>query len=172
MLKTIKVIKDLTGQAPRGWYYGNVQCQAGERSRALTVKAYKDAGQELKYWSDDYSDDLPHWIPRPGDRDQGLLIVPYALDTNDYKDGAHNSFLSPDNFASYLIGAFNELYREGERGSPKMLSIGLHCRLVGRPGRLAGLRKFFEHVKQHDGVWYAKREEIAEHWIKTFPYAP
>ena len=165
------MIKDLTGQAPRGWYYGNVQCEAGERSRALTVKAYTDAGEELKYWSDDYSDDLPHWIPRPGTSgDKGLLIVPYALDSNDYKDGAHNSFLSPDNFASYLIGAFDELYREGQAGSPKMLSIGLHCRLVGRPGRLAGLRKFFDHVAKHDGVWYAKREEIADHWIKAHPY--
>jgi hypothetical protein len=94
------------------------------------------------------------------------------LDTNDYKDGNHNSFLSPDNFASYLIGAFDELYREGVAGRPKMMSIGLHARLVGRPGRIAGLglRKFFEHVKKHEGVWYATREEIADHWAEVHPY--
>ena len=92
------------------------------------------------------------------------------LDTNDYKDGNHNSFLSPDNFASYLIGAFDELYHEGKNGSPKMLSVGLHARLVGRPGRIAGLRKFFEHASKHDGVWFATREEIADHWTKTHPY--
>jgi peptidoglycan/xylan/chitin deacetylase (PgdA/CDA1 family) len=93
-----------------------------------------------------------------------------SLDTNDYKDGNHNSFLSPDNFASYLIGAFDELYREGVAGRPKMMSIGLHARLVGRPGRIAGLRKFFEHVKKHEGVWYATREEIADHWAEVHPY--
>ena len=94
------------------------------------------------------------------------------LDTNDYKDGNHNSFLTPDNFANYLIGAFDELYAEGADGSPKMMSVGLHARLVGRPGRLAGLRKFLEHAKKHDGVWFATREEIADHWTKTHPYSP
>lgn len=93
-----------------------------------------------------------------------------SLDTNDYKDGSHNAWLSPDNFATYLISAFDELYKEGVEGSPKMLSIGLHARLVGRPGRIAGLRKFFEHVERREGVWYATREEIADHWIKTHPY--
>lgn len=92
------------------------------------------------------------------------------LDTNDMKDGNHNSFLSPDNFASYLIGAFDELYREGQDGAPKMLSIGLHARLMGRPGRVAGLRKFIEHAQEHEGVWFATREEIADHWASVHPY--
>ena len=93
------------------------------------------------------------------------------MDTNDYKDGTHNAWLSPDNFAAYLIGAFDELYREGKAGSPKMMSIGLHARLVGHPGRMAGLRKFFDHVEKYrEDVWYAKREEIADHWIKTHRY--
>lgn len=92
------------------------------------------------------------------------------LDTNDYKDGSHNSFLSPDAFFSYLKGAFDELYREGQAGQAKMMSVGMHCRLVGRPGRLAGLRRFLEYVRGHDGVWVATREEIADHWKKTYPY--
>jgi hypothetical protein len=93
------------------------------------------------------------------------------LDTNDYKDGGHNAWLSPDNFAAYLIGAFDELYREGMNGQPKMLSIGLHARLIGRPGRIAGLRKFLDHVaKYRDHVWFAKREEIADHWSQHHPY--
>jgi peptidoglycan/xylan/chitin deacetylase (PgdA/CDA1 family) len=97
-------------------------------------------------------------------------LTPASLDTNDYKDGAHNAWLTPDNFASYLIGAFDELYREGLAGSPKMFSIGLHCRLIGRPGRLAGLRKFLEHTRKYEGVWFATREEIADHWKETYPY--
>jgi len=106
-----------------------------------------------------------------------IAIDDDRLDTNDYKDGGHNAFLSPDNFASYLIGCFDELYKEGKEGHPKMMSIGLHARLVGRPARIAGLRKFFEHVKRVSesdggGVWYATREEIADHWIKRFPYSP
>lgn len=98
------------------------------------------------------------------------LTMVSRLDTNDYKDGNHNSFLSPDNFASYLIGAFDELYHEGKSGQAKMMSVGLHARLVGRPGRIAGLRKFIEHAQKHDGVWFATREEIADHWAKTHPY--
>lgn len=168
--KAINAIRDITGKPPVGWYYGMVQSKAGVRSRALVAKTFEEEGLPLKYYSDDYSDDLPHWIERPHAPGQGLLVVPYALDTNDYKDGSHNSFLSPDNFASYLIGAFDELYREGEAGSAKMMSVGLHARLVGRPGRLAGLRKFIEHAKKHDGVWFATREDIADHWSKVHPY--
>lgn len=99
-----------------------------------------------------------------------ILYSCLRLDTNDYKDGSHNAWLTPDNFANYLIGCFDELYREGEAGSPKMMSIGLHARLVGRPGRIAGLRKFIEHAQKHKGVWFATREEIADHWAKTHPY--
>ncbi|WWD17587.1 hypothetical protein CI109_102028 [Kwoniella shandongensis] len=169
--KTIEAIKDVGGKPPVGWYYGMVQSKAGVRSRALVVKTFAEEGLPLKYYSDDYSDDLPHYVPTPGGQDdKGLLVIPYALDTNDYKDGNHNSFLSPDNFASYLIGAFDELYKEGVDGSPKMMSVGLHARLVGRPGRIAGLRKFFEHAKKHEGVWFATREEIADHWRKQHPY--
>ncbi|RSH83778.1 hypothetical protein EHS25_005393 [Saitozyma podzolica] len=165
--------------AASGWYYGMVQTKAGARSRGLVARTYAEEGLPLKYYSDDYSDDLPYWVKYPGSLgkqgegakgEEGLLIVPYALDTNDYKDGAHNAWLTPDNFASYLIGAFDELYREGLAGSPKMFSIGLHCRLIGRPGRLAGLRKFLEHTRKYEGVWFATREEIADHWKETYPY--
>ena len=92
------------------------------------------------------------------------------LDNNDFKDGGHNSFLTPDNFFAYLKASFDELYREGENGSPKMMSIGLHCRIAGRPGRIAGLRKFIEYAQKHEGAWFATREEIADHWRRVHPY--
>jgi peptidoglycan/xylan/chitin deacetylase (PgdA/CDA1 family) len=88
------------------------------------------------------------------------------------QNNGYQAFISPDDFASYLIAAFDELYAEGEAGAPKMLSIGLHARIVGRPGRIAGLRKFLEHATKKTGVWFATREEIADHWVDKFPYQP
>jgi len=148
-----------------------VGSKGGERSRALVAQVYKEEGLPLKWYSDDYSDDLPHWIPYPGEsEDKGLLIVPYTLDTNDYKNAGYQAFITPDDFASYLIAAFDELYQEGVAGHAKMMSIGLHCRIVGRPARVAGLRKFLEHIKSKQGVWVTTREQIADHWMEKFPY--
>ncbi|TFK33269.1 carbohydrate esterase family 4 protein [Crucibulum laeve] len=169
--KAIHAIRESSGQAPRGWYYGMVSTKSGARSRALIAQVFKDEGIPLLWYSDDYSDDLPHWIPYPGGTpDEGLLIIPYTLDTNDYKNAGYQAFITPDDFAAYLIAAFDELYAEGCTGHPKMLSIGLHCRIIGRPGRIAGLRKFLEYVKDKEGVWFATREEITNHWMKKFPY--
>jgi len=173
--KAIAAIKDTSpsGEAPVGWYYGMVNSKASVRSRSLVAKVYAEDGLELKYYSDDYSDDLPYWIPYPGGKsEQGLLIVPYALDSNDYKNAGYQAFISPNDFAEYLIATFDELYAEGEAGSPKMFSIGLHARIVGRPGRIAGLRTFLKHALAKEGVWFATREEIADHWKAQFPYSP
>jgi peptidoglycan/xylan/chitin deacetylase (PgdA/CDA1 family) len=135
-------------------------------------------------------------VPYPGGKaDEGLLCLPYALDTNDYKVGCrpvltsvrsngnslqpppqknagYSAFMSPEQFSSYLIAALDELYAEGENGQPKMLSIGLHCRNIGRPGRIAGLREFLKHASSKPGVWFATREEIARHWTQKYPYSP
>ncbi|KZV63513.1 carbohydrate esterase family 4 protein [Peniophora sp. CONT] len=169
--KAIRAIKETSGKPPRGWYYGMVATKAGARSRALIAQVFREEGIPLKYYSDDYSDDLPHWVPMPGgSKDKGLLVIPYTLDTNDYKNAGYQAFITANQFAEYLIDAFDELYREGEQGNPKMFSIGLHCRIVGRPARIAGLRKFLEYAKSKEGVWFATREEIADHWAARFPY--
>jgi peptidoglycan/xylan/chitin deacetylase (PgdA/CDA1 family) len=126
-----------------------------------------------------------------GKADEGLLVVPYvrsslhfrrspkaslnalqSLDCNDYKNATYQAFITPDHFAQYLIAAFDELYQEGLDGSPKMMSVGLHCRIVGRPARMAGLRKFIEYAQAKEGVWFARRDEIAQHWRDRFPYQP
>ncbi|KAF9058701.1 putative polysaccharide deacetylase family protein [Rhodocollybia butyracea] len=175
--KTLRAIAALapSKRPPRGWYYGMVATEANVRSRALIAQVFKDEGAPLLWYSDDYSDDLPHWIPYPGGRkDEGLLIVPYTLDTNDNKNTGHQAFITPDHFARYLIATYDELYAEGESGHAKMMSIGLHCRIIGRPGRIAGLRQFLEYVKAKEkegaSVWWATREQIATHWIEKFPY--
>ena len=110
--------------------------------------------------SDSYADDLPYWI-EVGDRNQ--LIVPYTLDANDMRFATSQGFNSGDQFFSYLRDAFDVLYAEGAQ-QPKLLNIGLHCRLVGRPGRFRALQRFVEHVLQHDAVWLSRRVDIARHW--------
>jgi len=118
------------------------------------------------YLADSYADDMPYWM-RFGRRDQ--LVVPYTLDTNDMRFATPQGFNSGDQFEAYLKDSFDTLYAEGEAGAPKMLSIGLHCRLVGRPGRVAALKRAIEHMTAHDGVWFASRLQIAEHWAARFP---
>ncbi|OCF72565.1 hypothetical protein I204_06947 [Kwoniella mangroviensis CBS 8886] len=146
--KTIRAIEKASGAPPKGWYYGMVGSKASPRSRALVAEVFREEGIPLEYWCDDYSDDLPYWIPMPGgQKDQGLLVIPYTLDTNDYKNATYQPFTTSDDFYTYLKDGFDELYREGSKGSPKMLSIGLHCRIVGRPARIAGLRKFIEYAQ-------------------------
>ncbi|KAM0754652.1 carbohydrate esterase family 4 protein [Meredithblackwellia eburnea MCA 4105] len=171
--KSIHAIKNTSGAFPSGLYWGHIESEGGARSRGLVAKVFKEEGIPLKYYSDDYSDDLPHWVPYPGGKpDEGLLIVPYSLDCNDFKFHTSTHFQTGEEFATYLIATFDELYREGLAGSPKMMSIGLHCRVIGKPGRIGGLRKFIEHAQKHEGVWFAKREEIADHWAKVHPYKP
>ena len=148
----------VTGDRPRGWYTG--------RCSMNTVRLAAEAGMD--YIADSYADDLPYWL-RVGETDQ--LIVPYTLDANDMRFATPQGFNAGDQFEAYLRDSFDTLYAEGQAGAPKMLSIGLHCRLVGRPGRAAALARFLDYAQGHAGVWFARRIDIAEHWAATHPPA-
>jgi len=155
----VAAIQKVCGKAPVGWYTG----RTGENSRRLIA----EHGGFL-YESDSYADDLPYWENVSG---KPLLIVPYTLDTNDMRFVQAQGFHSGDQFFTYLKDAFDVLYAEGET-APKMLSIGLHCRLIGRPGRIASLARFLDYIQNHDRVWICRREDIARHWIAQHPYQP
>jgi peptidoglycan/xylan/chitin deacetylase (PgdA/CDA1 family) len=148
---------ELTGTAPLGWYTG----RDSPRTRRLVV----EHGGFL-YDSDSYADDLPYWTRVDG---KDHLVVPYTLDTNDMKYVSPSGFPSGTDFFTYLRDAFDVLYAEGEAGAPKMLSIGLHCRLVGRPARIAALGRFLDYAQSHDKVWITRRVDIARHWAQNFP---
>ncbi|TPX61931.1 hypothetical protein PhCBS80983_g00850 [Powellomyces hirtus] len=160
--KTVEAIKGATGRPPRGWYTGRI----GKNSREVVVQQYRQMGLELLYDSDAYNDDLPYWV-KVGAKEH--LVIPYTLDQNDMKFCVPPGFSSPDGFFTYLKDAFDVLYAEGEQGTPKMMSIGLHCRIAGKPGRAAALKRFLDYVKSKDHVWVATREEIAKFWRKEFP---
>lgn len=157
LAEAVEVLTRLTGEAPLGWYTG----RDSPRTRQLVV----EHGGFL-YDADSYADDLPYWT-RVAGRDH--LVVPYALDTNDMKYVSTSGFASSTEFGDYLRDAFDVLYAEGVAGAPKMLSVGLHCRLAGRPARIAALDRFLAHVRAHDGVWLARRVDVARHWIEHFP---
>ncbi|MCP5152918.1 MAG: allantoinase PuuE [Ectothiorhodospiraceae bacterium] len=148
----------VTGSRPLGWYTGRVS----PHTRKLVV----EAGGFL-YDADSYADDLPYWTTEHG---APHLIVPYTLDNNDMRFATNQGFNSGDQFFSYLRDAFDVLYQEGE-SRPRMMSIGLHCRLVGRPGRAAALARFLDYVRSHERVWVCRRVDIARHWHATHPYA-
>ena len=158
--EAIRLHTEVVGEAPRGWYTG--------RCSNNTVALAAETGQ-FAYVADSYADDLPYWV-QAGGRDQ--LIVPYTMDCNDMRFAIQAGYTNGDQFESYLKDSFDYLYEEGRVGAPKMLSIGLHCRLIGRPGRAAALRRAIEHFKSHEGVWFATRLEIAEHWAKENPAMP
>ena len=155
--KAIDIHTAVTGEKPRGWYTG--------RSSVNTLDLVCELGI-CDYISDVYSDDLPYWRHHNG-HDQ--LIVPYTLDANDMRFATPQGFNTGDHFFTYLKDSFDALYREGCEGNAKMMSIGLHCRLIGRPGRVEGLRKFLEYAAGHSDVWFAKRIDIAEHWANEHP---
>ena len=158
--QAIEIHTAVTGSRPRGWYTG--------RCSENTVDLITEEGG-FDYISDSYADDLPYWREHSG---HNQLIIPYTLDSNDMRFAALQGFNSGDQFFSYLKDSFDVLYLEGERGAPKMLNIGLHCRLVGRPGRLSSLRRFIEYALNHNRVWFARRIDIAEHWTKQHPPVP
>ncbi|MEV0947518.1 allantoinase PuuE [Rhodococcus sp. NPDC049939] len=155
--EAVEILRELTGAAPLGWYTG----RDSPRTRELLVE---HGGFE--YDSDSYADDLPYWVkvPTSGGLQVDHLVVPYAFDTNDMKFMTPVGFPSGEQFFTHVRDAFDVLYAEGVSGAPKMLSVGLHCRIVGRPGRIAALERFLDHVQSHDRVWVARRIEIARHW--------
>jgi len=149
--EAVRLHTEVTGERPLGWYLG--------RCTASTRKLVMDEGGFL-YDSDSYADDLPYWVTGPRGPH---LVIPYTLDANDMRFAVAQGFNSGDQFFAYLRDSFDVLYAEGAE-TPKMLSIGLHCRLVGRPGRLAALDRFLTHVLSHDRVWVTRRIDIAHHW--------
>ena len=155
MHQAIKTIKDIFGSRPLGWYTG--RCSPNTRDLV-----FDDGG--FLYDSDSYSDDLPYWENR-GKKKQ--LIIPYTLDNNDMRFATNQGFNTGDHFFNYLKDSFDVLYEEG-RTSPKMMSVGLHCRLIGRPGRIQSLKKFLDYVLKFEDVWICKRIDIAKHWIKNY----
>ncbi len=157
MAEAVRLHAEVTGERPRGWYTG--------RTSVNTVDIATEEGG-FAYVADSYADDLPYWR-RHGGRDQ--LIVPYTLDANDMRFATPQGFNAGDQFEAYLRDTFDCLYAEGVAGAAKMMSIGLHCRLVGRPGRLLALQRFLDHALAHEGVWFARRIDIAEHWAAKFP---
>ncbi|WP_062227147.1 allantoinase PuuE [Aureimonas frigidaquae] len=159
MEEAIALHTAVTGARPRGWYTG--------RSSVHTIELTAEQG--LDYSSDVYADDLPYWQDT---RSGPLLMIPYTLDSNDMRFATPQGFNAGDQFFSYLKDSFDTLRAEGLAGAPKMLSIGLHCRLIGRPGRAAALARFLDYVRQHDDVWVARRIDIADHWRRNFPYRP
>jgi putative urate catabolism protein len=154
--QAIAIHQRVTGSRPQGWYTG--------RNSPHTRKLVVEAGGFL-YDSDSYADDLPYWVY---DYDRPHLVIPYTLDNNDMRFATPQGFNSGDQFFAYLRDAFDLLYAEGET-VPKMMSVGLHCRLVGRPGRAAALARFLDYVQQHDRVWLCRRVDIAQHWHQVHP---
>ena len=153
--KALAIHKEITGADTNGWYAG----RTSENSRALLLEQYED----ILYDSDSYADDLPYWVEGP--KNKSHLIIPYSLETNDMRFVTAQGFNAGDQFLSYLQDAFDILYEEGKT-FPKMMSIGLHCRIIGRPGRFAALKKFVDYIQSKPNVWICKREEIARHWHK------
>ena len=155
MKLAVNSIKKIFGNRPLGWYTG--------RCSPNTLDLVIEEGGFL-YCSDTYSDDLPYWIKK-GYKKQ--LMIPYTLDNNDMRFATNQGFNSGDQFFSYLKDSFDALYLEG-KNSPKMMSVGLHCRLIGRPGRIQSLKKFLNYVLGFKDVWICKRIDIAKHWIKNY----
>ena len=155
MKLAIKSIKRIFGKRPLGWYTG--------RCSPNTLDLVMEEGG-FSYCSDSYSDDIPYWVKK-GNRKQ--LIIPYTLDNNDMRFATNQGFNCGDQFFKYLKDSFDALYNEG-KSNPKMMSVGLHCRLIGRPGRIQSLRKFLDYVQKFNKVWICKRIDIAKHWIKNY----
>ncbi|HAR08802.1 MAG: allantoinase PuuE [Cobetia sp.] len=162
--RAVESYRELVGHAPQGWYTG----RDSPNTRRLVVE---HGG--FTYDSDYYGDDLPLWMEVTTANGEQVphLVVPYTLDTNDMRFASAQGFNSGEDFFQYLRDAFDVLYAEGDT-APKMLSVGLHCRIAGRPGRFAALKRFLDYIQSHDNVWITRRIDIAEHWQREHPYTP
>ncbi|SBT17626.1 Peptidoglycan deacetylase [Marinomonas gallaica] len=165
MQEALQMIKEVTGVTPIGWYTG----RDSPNTRTLVAEQ-----SQLQYDSDNYGDDLPYWVEVPHHENKTKtkphLIIPYTLDCNDMRFASPYGFSHGEEFFQYLKDSFDCLYAEGER-TPKMMSIGMHCRTLGKPARFMALKKFLDYVQSHDGVWVARRDDIAKHWIAHHPPA-
>lgn len=157
MRESIRLHTEITGERPLGWYTGRISPN--------TLRLVVEEGGFL-YSADSYADELPYWVEVEGKRQ---LVVPYTLDANDMRFATAQGFNSGDQFYAYLRDSFDLLWEEGRRGRPGMMSVGLHCRLVGRPGRAAALARFLDHVLAREKVWVATRLDIARHWHAHHP---
>ena len=162
----MQIIEELTGQRPLGWYTG--------RDSPNTRRLVADDGG-LVYDSDYYGDDLPFWttVQRTDGQSVPHLIVPYTLDVNDMRFALPQGYAHGEDFFTYLKDTFDLLYAEGDPdgdNAPKMMSVGMHCRLLGRPGRFRALQRFLDHIEKHDRVWVCRRVDVARHWIERHPY--
>lgn len=165
MQEALQMIQEVTGVMPTGWYTG----RDSPNTRTLVAEQ-----SQLQYDSDNYGDDLPYWVEVPHHENKTKtkphLIIPYTLDCNDMRFASPYGFSHGEEFFQYLKDSFDCLYAEGER-TPKMMSIGMHCRTLGKPARFMALKKFLDYVQSHDGVWVARRDDIAKHWIAHHPPA-
>ncbi|WP_442581465.1 allantoinase PuuE [Mesorhizobium sp. ASY16-5R] len=163
MAEAIRLHEEVTGARPTGWYTG--------RTSVNTVRLAAEEGG-FAYISDTYDDDLPYWLDHDGHGNPiaPQLIIPYTLDANDMRFAISAGFTNGDQFFAYLKDSFDMLYAEGKAGRPRMMNIGLHCRLAGRPGRALALQRFIDYVKSHERVWLPRRIDIARHWRETHPY--
>jgi len=161
VVRGLETIERMTDQRPVGWYTG--------RDSPNTRRLVADAGG-LLYDSDSYADDLPYWtrVTRTDGVEVDHLVVPYTLDANDMRFATPQGFNTSDHFFAYLRDTFDVLYAEGDE-RPAMMSVGMHCRLLGRPGRMRALQRFLDHVERHDRVWVCRRVDIARHWIARHP---
>ena len=164
LLEAIRLHTEVVGERPKGMYLG--------RTSVWSVRLAAAEGG-FDWISDTYDDDLPYWLDHDGHGNPipPQLVIPYTLDANDMRFATAQGFNTGEQFFTYLKDAFDTLYAEGQAGRPAMMSIGLHCRLIGRPGRAASLRRFLDYVKSHDKVWLPTRGEIAAHWREHHPYA-
>lgn len=158
MIEAIRLHEEVTGSRPLGWYTG--------RCSMATLPLAAEIG-DFRYLADSYADDLPYWLEVNG---TPQLIVPYTLDANDMRFATAQGFNTGEQFFAYLKDSFDVLYAEGAT-APKIMSVGLHCRLVGRPGRSAALARFLDYAMSHERVWICRRIDIAEHWRARHPHA-
>ncbi|OWU85744.1 polysaccharide deacetylase [Oceanicola sp. 22II-s10i] len=158
MEEAVRLHVEVTGERPTGWYTG--------RCSMNTMRLAAEMG--FDWVSDTIDDDLPYWMEVEG-RDRHQLVIPYTMDANDMRFAVPAGFSEGDQFFTYLKDSFDALYAEGQEGAAKMMSIGMHCRLLGRPGRIMALKRFIDYAKGHEGVWFARRLDIARHWAHVHP---
>ncbi|KUJ06857.1 chitin deacetylase 1 [Mollisia scopiformis] len=171
IIRQLESLKKSTGQYPVGWYYGRLS----PYSKGLLHEVFSEMNLPLLYEADTYADDIPYWVDVPVEKDhsspRGMLMMPYTYDCNDLRYAVPaGAWGSMGAFEEYLKSAFDVLYAEGQRGSPKMMTIGLHCRISGKPGRSTAVEKFVEYIASKEDVWVTTRKDIALHFREKFPY--